>query len=154
MTRSLYIVGNGFDLMHGMKKSYADYREWLYSNNRIDVVCELQTVFCERINNSYLLWSDFEEALGHYDSEIAATWDIERLYLTEDTIGGQSIFSPSFLLDPSLKSIVNDSFCSWVNQIEMIGVPKVSFKPESVFLSFNYTDTLEDTYDIPSVSIR
>lgn len=153
MPETLYIIGNGFDLMHKMKTSYADFREWLFANNRIDVIIELQTVFNERINDSFLLWSDFEEALGHYDSEVAATWDIESLFLTEDTIGGQYIFSPTFLLDPSLKSIVNDSFCSWVNQIEMIGDPVVSFKPESVFLSFNYTDTLEEAYDIPSESI-
>lgn len=149
MYKTLYIIGNGFDLMHRMKTSYADFRRWLLINNKIDILFELQTVFPERINNSYLLWSDFEKALGLYDSEIAATWDIERLLLTEDTIGGQSIFSPTFILDPSLKSIVNDSFCSWVNQIEMVGDPIISFKPKSVFLSFNYTDTLEKTYDIP-----
>lgn len=94
--------------MHRMKTSYADFRKWLLINNKIDILFELQTVFHERINNSYLLWSDFEKALGLYDSEIAATWDIERLFLTEDTIGGQYIFSPTFLLDPSLKSIVRD----------------------------------------------
>lgn len=29
LSSNLYIVGNGFDIMHGLPTRYADFREWL-----------------------------------------------------------------------------------------------------------------------------
>lgn len=32
MERHLYIIGNGFDLHHGINSSYRNFRDWLYEN--------------------------------------------------------------------------------------------------------------------------
>ena len=32
MKRHLYIIGNGFDLHHGINSSYRNFRNWLYEN--------------------------------------------------------------------------------------------------------------------------
>lgn len=29
MVKSLYILGNGFDIHHGINSKYSDYHEWL-----------------------------------------------------------------------------------------------------------------------------
>lgn len=34
----LYIIGNGFDLKHGMSTKYSDFKRWLFDNGRIDVI--------------------------------------------------------------------------------------------------------------------
>lgn len=41
----LYIIGNGFDLKHGMSTKYSDFKRWLFDNGRIDVIQELQKAF-------------------------------------------------------------------------------------------------------------
>lgn len=43
--RTLYIIGNGFDLMHQMKSSYNDFHQWLIDNSRIDYIAEMQKIF-------------------------------------------------------------------------------------------------------------
>ena len=32
MENHLYIIGNGFDLYHGINSSYRNFRNWLYEN--------------------------------------------------------------------------------------------------------------------------
>jgi hypothetical protein len=41
-SHSLYIIGNGFDLAHGMKTSWQDFYDWLKSNgyNPLITFCE------------------------------------------------------------------------------------------------------------------
>ena len=33
MASKLYIIGNGFDMHHGIKSSYSNYRGWLEEND-------------------------------------------------------------------------------------------------------------------------
>lgn len=33
MVKSLYILGNGFDIHHGINSKYSDYHEWLEKND-------------------------------------------------------------------------------------------------------------------------
>ena len=55
-----YIIGNGFDLMHGVKSSYYAFRDSLGKQNSLRNILE-----------SYLtpedIWADFENALAHFD---------------------------------------------------------------------------------------
>ena len=67
MAETLYIIGNGFDLAHGMATRYSDFKRWLIKKGRIDVIQELQSAFPAQKENDFLLWSDFEKALGLYD---------------------------------------------------------------------------------------
>lgn len=97
-TLPLFIIGNGFDLAHGMPTNYSDFREWLIKDNRLDVVLELQKAYPVCVNDKYLLWSDFEKALGQYDLETVINWGWDDLYLTEVSIGGQMFDSPDFFL--------------------------------------------------------
>ena len=55
---ALYIIGNGFDLMHGVKSSYYAFRDSLGKQNSLRNILE-----------NYLtpedIWADFENALAH-----------------------------------------------------------------------------------------
>ena len=33
MASKLYIIGNGFDMHHGIKSGYSNYRKWLEEND-------------------------------------------------------------------------------------------------------------------------
>lgn len=37
-TRTLFIIGNGFDLHHGLATKYSDYRNWLVKHDKQVVV--------------------------------------------------------------------------------------------------------------------
>lgn len=150
---TLYILGNGFDRAHEMKTSYSDFKDWLIANGRIDIICEFQNVFNIKKDNEYLLWSDFEHALGEYDLDVALNWSWDNLFVTEYSIGGQLFSSPNFFLNTQLDDIVNEIFPKWVKQIPAATKPKFQLEPNAYFLTFNYTDTLERIYSIPASQI-
>lgn len=59
MDNVLYILGNGFDLHHGILSSYGSMAIWLRTHN-YDLYDKLS-----EICNVDFLWSDFERALAH-----------------------------------------------------------------------------------------
>ena len=148
MNTTLYIIGNGFDRMHNMKTMYADYKEWLKNNLRDDIIRELESVF-DKSSDKSILWSDFEKALGQYDFETAANWDLGSLCLLVLTDGHKTkvLGNPPYI-NASLKDIVNTSFTSWVKEIEIAHRQIITLDKEALFLSFNYTETLECVYSI------
>lgn len=150
----LYIIGNGFDLKHGMSTKYSDFKRWLFDNGRIDVIQELQKAFPAQNGDAYILWSDFEKALGLYDINVVLNWSWEDLYLTEISIGGQVFGAPNFLLNTRLPDILSEAFAEWACSIPIPNSPKdYALDRCAYFLSFNYTDTLEVLYGIPEESI-
>jgi hypothetical protein len=54
----LIIIGNGFDLYHGIKSSYYNFKEYLYNNSHINFLISI-----EKYIPSDELWSNFEQAL-------------------------------------------------------------------------------------------
>lgn len=150
----LYIIGNGFDLKHGMSTKYSDFKRWLFDNGRIDVIQELQKAFPAQNGDAYILWSDFEKALGLYDINVVLNWSWEDLYLTEISIGGQVFGAPNVLLDTRLPYILSEAFAEWACIMPMPNLSKdYALDRCAYFLSFNYTDTFEVLYGIPEESI-
>ena len=78
--KTLYIIGNGFDLAHGMATRYSDFKQWLIENGRIDVIHELESAFPVQKDNEFLLWSDFEKALGLYDINKVVNWSWDVVF--------------------------------------------------------------------------
>lgn len=150
----MYIIGNGFDLKHGMPTKYFDFERWLFNNGRIDVILELQKAFPAQIGDTFMLWSDFEKALGLYDINVVLNWSLEDLFLTDFSIGGQVFGASDFLLNTSLLDILNEAFTEWVCSIPLPNSPQeYNLESCAFFLSFNYTDTLEVLYGIPEENI-
>ena len=99
-------------------------------------------------DGDYLLWSDFEEALGECDIETVAQWSLEDLYITENSISNYVFGSPE-LIDTLISEIVLNGFAEWAQSIEISRHKAISLNPNSIFLTFNYTDTLEELYAVP-----
>lgn len=148
--QKLYIIGNGFDLAHGMTTRYSDFREWLVENGRIDVIEELQSAYPARMGGDFLLWSDFELALGQYDIEKVINWSWEDLFLTQYSIGGQRFDSPNFFMETQLNHIISSAFSAWAKQIQLADKAVCQLPVDALYVTFNYTDTLETLYHIPA----
>ena len=70
---TLYIIGNGFDIHHGIKSSYCNFHQWVKRESANNVrfaftVFQLEKFF----NRNCILWSDFEHNIGEYDIEVVA----------------------------------------------------------------------------------
>ena len=63
--RRLYVIGNGFDLHHGLRTGFGDFRYHL--SEEIGGECEetVEEYLCELEGD----WSNLESALAHLDSE-------------------------------------------------------------------------------------
>ena len=143
MNDDLVIVGNGFDVNHGLPSRYTDFRIWLSTNET-----ELYDFLERYIDVAGDWWNDFERSL----SEI----DVPKL-IRETPLENRPAdprFPPSFShpaswrLD-SVREVISLKFTKWVKTLDGVKIKKKIELPEaSLYISFNYTDTLERVYGI------
>lgn len=61
----LYIIGNGFDMHHGLRTSYYDFKKYLYTNkNELHNTLEK---FVSYPTSDEDLWAKFEQNLANLD---------------------------------------------------------------------------------------
>lgn len=142
----LYIIGNGFDLAHGIKSGYSDFREWLV-HNKNNLVGMMDIFF----SNQRDIWSDIEQALGEYNEESILEYckpDKDFDYDHSLSASARIEDSPMDVFQPVLEEF-REAFRDWVNSIETSDIEKAyKLNSDSRYLSFNYTDTLETEYGI------
>lgn len=151
----LYIIGNGFDLNHGMKTSYSHYKEFLINNySKIARGYEsFNYLSLEKPNDSK--WADIEAALSidynalmddalygypSYENDSDSKWDDIKIDLEEET--------------EFISSFTGECFGDWLCGFMTIEAKrKFALDERDFYLTFNYTDTLEQVYGIPSEHI-
>ena len=140
MTDTLYIIGNGFDLHHGLKTAYSDFRDSFASKNN-KLWNMLYDVYGDVINQD-LWWSDFEGMLGQID------------YL--NLIGTRNGEALGFMkVRNLLNGMLPPLFGKWIKDMNSF-VPidtSLCIDPNSLFFSFNYTLLLENSYQIKDDNI-
>jgi hypothetical protein len=143
---TLYILGNGFDLWHGLPTRYSDF--YVFASTTLD---ELENYYSFDLHD-HEPWHDFEKALGSFDSEnffdhyneVDISSDHFRpkdLYGLEDELAEQTEIHVS---------TVKEEFINWVDQIDVSKAKhqKMIFSENSQFITFNYTSTLQSVYGI------
>ena len=154
----LFIIGNGFDLAHGLPTSYLDFHDWL----------DIKTPDFERdLSDTYggELWSNLEEQLAypdvqHIENEICQSYENSFGSLTEDdgtlTYNAEETIE-SVLPYQSFRCDLLDKVKRWAQCIdadELCSVKKaVDLPADSLYFTFNYTMTLERVYHIPESRI-
>lgn len=149
--KTLFIIGNGFDLYHNIPSTYEHFKCWLYSNGQEEFVCQMQKFFPYLKNNGeYLLWTDFEHVLGEYN-QIDLSRLISENYDRELDDDVQNLAIIKF--QPIIKQI-RPLMKIWAKSIDISKAkPSLQLSKESKYITFNYTKTLEDIYGIPSSQI-
>ena len=152
--KTLYIVGNGFDLFHDLPTSYGDFHSYIKATNE-KLVNDLERYFYLN-SNEQNQWTKFEEDLGTFDANLfyddICDIDIQNedfkpslCFSLEDDIGEQA---------DTLIDSVRSAFEEWLELIDIeIIRPKIQLEQDSFFISFNYTLVLEQVYGIPSSKI-
>ena len=91
---TLFIIGNGFDLCHGVKSSYYDFANFLKSHGGKSLKNTLET--CLIADD---LWGNFEANLAHLNREILIENVGNMLDIIPDTLdvlaSGENSYSES-----------------------------------------------------------
>lgn len=151
----LYICGNGFDQHHGLPTSYKKYKEYLKKN--------YPYVYCGYNNFPYLSeslntdkWSDIEYAL-RIDYDEFFNQSVNELYpdMNDDS---DSRWDNIDIDIENLTKFINDftgkAFIEWISIAEKVpAVADLDLDNESLYINFNYTNTLQRLYNISEKSI-
>lgn len=150
---TLYIIGNGFDLYHGVPSSYWHFRNYVETKNT-DLFDALERYF-----NPDQLWSNFEATLAdlHTDHILDEAGNYYENYGAENWSDAfhhdyqYEISERIKLVTIELKKI----FTEWVLSLN---IPlhrdnMLQLNREEIFLSFNYTPTLSKLYKVNPTNI-
>jgi len=149
--KRLYIIGNGFDIYHGVKSRYSDFKDYVEENDN-DLFEALEEYF-----NSDELWSDFEETLAYIDTDkiVDDASDFLVSYGAHDWSDAYhhdyqyEVQRAIYVVTVALK----EHFTKWILSLEIPNAIKLKLPISSLYLTFNYTDTLERKYKISSSKI-
>ena len=153
-SKTLYVIGNGFDIAHGVPSRYLNFRDSMGKNNNL-----------RRNLETYLkvddLWSDFEEALAHIDGSALLgnvdMWlDLMGAY-EPDALAADFCMAYETAAEPAIEIIrkLPVSFRKWVETLKPLKEPiyKSLLHQGGTYLNFNYTEFLETLYNVPSNNI-
>ena len=154
----LYIIGNGFDIHHGLKTKYSDYKEFLLKNNFLSAN-ELRKFEAGDYRISKLLeedWSNVEEALCYDFSEMVyqayVTFPVDLMDDSDSRWDNMVIECDRLLSIPS--KIIGNNFLKWISSINLDNAKnKIDIDKSGYFITFNYTKTLEQVYNIKNNQI-
>ena len=171
LLQTLYIFGNGFDIAHGIRTPYAAFREFLKENHEsflttfesmynIQPLDDTEPWYTkeaqERWDKSVIndLWWSFEEKIGHPDVE--GMYD--SAYSMVDTTPMEGIIDTMNVYWREQYGFVDKLQKYVLEWLQTIDTSKAMCKKDSLinnrndlFMSFNYTDTLEKVYGIKDV---
>ncbi|GHV66828.1 hypothetical protein FACS1894199_11060 [Bacteroidia bacterium] len=149
--KTLYIIGNGFDLYHDLPTKYSDFREYLQKHNS-SLEYLLETSF------SVDLWSDFENHLSKLDLDAIFSDNYDILPDEDSDRDGDK-----YPFIDKMEQIKNDltvglknALRDWILSLEYpanIDDLLLNLDKEAIFLTFNYSNTLEQFYKVKSNQI-
>ncbi len=148
---NLYIIGNGFDIYHGIPSRYSDFKEYLKSSNQTlhDHVIEYLPVEEN--------WCDLEVAFAHLDVDNVIDEAMQYLQTYSAENWSDSFHHDyQFELDKivsDLSSGLKSYFCEWITHLELPSPNSLPCEPlrinrKGCFLTFNYTRTLQCVYGV------
>lgn len=149
----LIIIGNGFDRAHKLPTAYSDFMKQLTEEHS-----KFYNTICQYIPEDSL-WASFEEALAELDDE--QLQDDNSCYLLgygNENWRDSAHHDFQYMIGEALSfaADIPQYFSKWIRSIDT-DVPPIMpahiVDKSNLYLSFNYTDTLEKVYNIPTENI-
>lgn len=147
----LYVIGNGFDLMHGVRSSYYEFGSTLGKHSNIRFILEKYIEVDD-------LWADFEGALAKINVEAMSQPYILDVMLDmmdaydEDAQAADFFAAAEMAASPAteLSSELKDRFTKWIDSLKVNtdDRPLKGIIQKGKFLDFNYTEFVEELYGV------
>lgn len=158
--KTVYLIGNGFDVNLGLQTKYSDFYKYylgLDGAKDCDNISKLKEHLKNSLSSNSMFWSDLEEALGMYTTELRTYEDLEEAYdnINEemrkyihsiecsplpDGIDSEllkkNISAPQMFLTPAEQNIINSIYNNINYDVHHISI-----------VNFNYTTTIEKILD-------
>lgn len=154
-SRKLYIIGNGFDLHHGLKTRYADFCEYVRDND--SELYEFIEWYVDAELDKDGLWNDFEKSLGTFDHG-AFYSDYDYTDPSSDSFKLSDMFGVEDELTEKAEMMIekmSQALFDWLDEIDYSnkGYKMLLLDTRARYLTFNYTATLNRLYYIPDENI-
>lgn len=150
---TLYIIGNGFDLHHGLKTKPEHFIEQLKKESVYNEVVNAFEVF----SSLAVDWSEYEQALSDIDLDEIEDQNIQAPdYLSDHEYDRDGGILNMQMYCESLSDAVRSALANMVQDAE-VEIEKKSYDSKfelfgvgDAILSFNYTSTVENLYKLDS----
>jgi hypothetical protein len=159
--KKLYVIGNGFDCHHYIKSSYPHFKTYLENiirnNNPNSAPYKHAKQLLDFLNEFFPegeLWNNFEKALGEFDIDKYEQWYNKCCASTFNDNQSKQNYLDN-LLD-WFKKDITWNFQKWIQSLDKsIQTIKSSLNIDksALFLTFNYTETLQKVYHVPEKQI-
>ena len=154
--QSLLVLGNGFDIMHGIKSRYYDFQKTLGKNSYLRFALE-----------NYLqdddIWADFENALGKINvgamcNETIIDDCLDDCDAYDEEASASSFFMAAEMAAQPIISIAEElpkRFRSWIEglSVQTDDRPLKSIVSDTFCLNFNYTEFIETMYGVSESNV-
>lgn len=152
----LYIIGNGFDIRHGLPTRYKHFKSYVAKNDQ-----ELYDAIEEYIPAGDE-WNELESALGEIDYELILQ-NSEMFLVSYNTEDWSDAYHHDYQYEVDkitrmLSARLKEQFADWVKGINIADaynseqyIPPIP--RGSLYFSFNYTNTLQQIYAVPDAQI-
>lgn len=148
----LYVLGNGFDLHHGVQSSYEAFGRYLRKADP-----GTYEVLEQYFSVDYDFWWQFEAQLAHLDTD--SLFDDAAAHLSSydaddwSDAGHHNYEYELRRVVAAISSTLRLRFSEWVRQLviprqSMISSKLLPLRRDARYLTFNYTDTLQRVYGI------
>ncbi|WP_071797421.1 bacteriophage abortive infection AbiH family protein [Natronohydrobacter thiooxidans] len=156
----LFIIGNGFDVHHGISSRYTDFGSWLETVDREVhwAVEKFLPSWVDSEGNVQNAWSDLESNLEHLGTDQLLDYGLNFLpsYGADDwSDSGHHDFE--YELDRVIRALsvgLHSNFVRWLGTLiipTQTLLPVRAIDPQAQFLNFNYTPTLQSLYGAANV---
>lgn len=154
--KKLDIIGNGFDLHHGIPSAYKRFGAYVEDVDR--------TVY--RLIDRYFslddkFWGEFETRLAEFDADLVM--DDNSVYLASygaDDWSDAGHHDYEYEIEQTVRGLsktLRAHFADWVRALPIPPASAVArpvpIDPTALFLTFNYTPTLQRTYGVTETRI-
>lgn len=151
----LFIIGNGFDIGHGLPTQYWDFRTYL-ENLHPDFLQAFEEHYyiypcMSNEDKKKLLWNELETNLANIDEDIIIDQGVSiEMDLDGGDIGIEDTLYRYFSEEYNYIALLAKYLKQWVRTIRIRDVEKKSslITNDNIYITFNYTAVLENIYNI------
>lgn len=140
----LYIVGNGFDLHHGIASRYSQFAAYIAQADPT-----ISRLVQDYFSADAAFWADFEQRLADFDADHAIDYAMQ---FHSDERHGDFQYKCEQIAS-GLSTGLCARFGEWIRSLRIPAGHEIDrplkLDPGAAFLSFNYTPTLEVIYRVP-----